>query len=102
MNMAEGEIPSYNMKSKYGLCPTFINTLVRIMELLLQFDDLDVSTKNGCTLLWRCAWLGIVSEKVAKDFKLRGQYGLIYGSTLPMEAGEYGCCSLVGHYFALK
>ena len=90
------------MKSKYGLSPTFINNMTRIMELLLQFDDLDVTTKNGCTLLWRCAWLGIVSEKVAKDSKLRAQYGLIYGSTLPMEAGEYVYCSLVGHYFALK
>lgn len=91
MNRAEGDIPSYNMKNIYGLSPVFINDSTRIMELLLKFGDLDVSSQNGCPLLWRCAWLGIVSEEVAKDLKLRGQYGLKYWSTLPLEAGEYGC-----------
>ena len=88
-----GEVQSYNMKTKYDLTPVFINNSVRIMELLLQFDDLKVWNENGCPLLWRCAWLGIVSQEVAKDSKLREQYGTKYWSTLPVEAGDWKYCT---------
>ena len=81
--------PSYNMPDVNGLSPAFWTESSKIVEMMLQFDDLEVVRRNnGEPILWRCAWKGIVSEKIAMDERLRGQVAEVYDGTLPLELGE--------------
>ena len=85
------ESPSYNMQDKDGLSPAFHTFSSRIMEMLLDFDDLQViKERDGQPLLWVCAERGIVTGKVAKDERMRRQMGLIHDGTLCLEKGEQG------------
>ena len=61
----------------------------RIIEKLLSLDDLEITDKRGKTLLWACSEKGAVTERVATDIKLVGQYGQSYQGTLPLEIGEH-------------
>ena len=81
--------PSYNMLDEEGISPAFWTYSSKIMEMMLQFDDLEVvRRKTGETLLWRCAYMGIMTENIAMDERLRGQVAEVYGGTLPLEKGE--------------
>ena len=66
---------SYNMRNEYVLSPVFYTSSSAIVEEMLKFDDLQVTTENGKQLLWQCARWGCVSKRVASDPKLAGQYG---------------------------
>ena len=83
------QTPSYNMKTKYGATPLFCTKSSRAVELFLQInDDLHTTTAKGCPLLWRCAAMGIVTEKVASDDKVKTQAGQRWKGTMPLETGE--------------
>ena len=85
------ETPSYNMPDEDGLSPAFHTFSSRIMEMLLDFEDLEVvKERDGQPLLWVCAERGIVADKVAKDERLRGQLGLMHNGILSLEKGEQG------------
>ena len=93
INNNAGGVPSYNMDCFDGGTPTFSTESLEIVEDLLQFDDLEVTRddlddNDELPLLWRCAEKGIVSQKVAVDAKLRGQFCLRFWGTLPLEEGE--------------
>ena len=84
-----GGTPSYNMKDSNGETPVFVAVEwnpTRLVELHLELDDLEVTCGNGMPLLWYCARWGRVSEKVARDVKLRGQIGQRWKGQLPLEA----------------
>ena len=86
----EHSLPTYNMQTSYGVTPVFMRTeSARIVEELLTFDDLKVMRGDEMPLLWRCARNGCVSETVATDVKLAGQYMKTYNGTLPLEIGEH-------------
>ena len=68
----------------------FTSKSPKIVELFLQFDDLEVTNRQGKPLLWQCAERGLVTERVAADPKLRGQFGQKWKSRLPIEIGESG------------
>ena len=81
--------PSYNMLDEKGASPAFWTSSSKIMEMMLQFDDLEVVRRNESQpLLWECARRGIVTEKIAMDERLRGQVAEVYLGTLPLEQGE--------------
>ena len=82
--------PSYNMPDDVnGSSPAFWTESSKIMEMMLQFDDLEVvKRKDGQPLLWRFARNGIVTEKIAMDERLRGQVAEEWYGTLPLEKGE--------------
>ena len=82
--------PSYNMPDEDGYSPAFWTYSSKIMEMMLQFDDLEVLSRNtGQPLLWRCAYVGIVTEKIAMDERLKGQVAEVWNDTLPLEEGEH-------------
>ena len=89
-----GGTPSYNMKSRQGNQPVFETTSLRITEMMLHFNDLEVTSEEGRPLLWECAWRGLINKTVAE--RLRGQIGQrwkgVFDSreTLPLEIGEHG------------
>ena len=83
----EGGTPSYNMMDIRGWQPVFWTTSSRIVEMLLRFGDLEVTSGDGEPLLWRCAWKGSASEMVAE--RLRGQIGQRWKDTLPFDRGEH-------------
>ena len=86
-----GETPSYNMQDEDGLSPAFHTFSSGIMEMLLDFEDLEVvKERDGQPLLWVCAERGMVTEKVARDERLRGQLGMMHDGTLSVEKGEEG------------
>ena len=80
--------PSYNMRDISGGSPAFMTSSARIREELLTLDDLELTNWSGKTLLWKCAYEGWVSERVATDVKLSGQYGQRWKGTLPLEIGD--------------
>ena len=85
------ETPSYNMQDEDGLSPAFHTFSSGIMEMLLDFDDLEVvKERDGQPLLWVCAERGMVTEKVASHERLRGQLGMMHDGTLSLEKGEEG------------
>ena len=67
----------------------------RIIEKLLSLDDLEITDKYGKTLLWECSENGAVTERVATDIKLAGQYGISWQGTLPLEIGEQLDCNIL-------
>ena len=100
-------IPSYNVEDSEGHTPLFYTRSSTIVELLLKYDDLEVSllnhpalsryfssfstsVSNHLTLLWHCANKGIVTETIASDERLRDQYGLRYEDKLPLEQALMG------------
>ena len=85
------ETPSYNIRDKTGRSPAYWTYSSTIVEMLLQLEDLWVMQGDGKPLLWECAVSGIVSDKVAQDEKLKGQFVERYQKsqpTLPLEAGS--------------
>ena len=82
-----GGTPSYNMRDQWGRQPVFMTSSSRIVEMMLQFADLEVTSGKGEPLLWRCALKGWVSETVAE--RLKGQIGLRWQGKLPLEIGEH-------------
>ena len=87
-----GRVPSYNMENSRGWRPVFTTSSVRIVEEFLSLDDLDVADRDGRPLLWHCAERGCVSERVATDVKLAGQFSQRWNGTLPLEKGEHHWC----------
>ena len=85
---AGGSHPSYNMGDISGGSPVFMTSSARIREELLTLDDVELTNGSGKTLLWGCAYEGWVSERVATDVKLSGQYGQRWKGTLPLEIGD--------------
>ena len=89
---SKDNIPSYNMKDFVGWSPVFRTSSARILGALLNFADLEVSVPpgvpSGIPPLWMCARNGCVTERVAKDSRLREQYGIRFNGTLPLEEGE--------------
>ena len=83
-----GSLPSYNMLDSHGWRPVFYTSSARIVEEFLTLHDLEVTAGDGEPLLWFCAGRGWVSERVATDAKLAGQYSQRWKGTLPLEAGE--------------
>ena len=83
------DTPSYNMRDENGLSPVFWTASEKIVEAMLEFHDLLVTTRRGVPLLWNCATYGCVSERVATDLKLVGQYGQRWLGRLPLEEGEH-------------
>ena len=75
--------PSYNIQDKNGNSPAFISCSYKLIEMMLQFEDLQLLSGKGKTLLWRCAERNLVSEKVA--WRLRDQLGQRYVGPLPLE-----------------
>ena len=82
----QGGTPSYNLKDVEGNQPVFKTSSSRIVEMLLQFDDLEVTRGDRKPFLWGCAERGLVSETVAE--RLREQIGQRFLDTLPLEEGE--------------
>ena len=80
--------PSYNMRAINGLNPVFRTSSERIVQEMLHFEDLQVTTEDGLPLLWHCAYLGCVTETIALDVKLKSQHGQRWEGTLPLEIGE--------------
>ena len=85
----EGQIPLYNLKDRRGRSTLFFAKSSTIVELLLKYDDIEVSRENGYSLLWHCADKGILTETIATDERLRCQYGQKYAGKLPLEQGEW-------------
>ena len=83
------DMPSYNMRDENGLSPVFWTASEKIVEAMLEFHDLLVTTRRGVPLLWNCATYGCVSERVASDPKLVGQYGQRWLGRLPLEEGKH-------------
>ena len=81
--------PSYNMQDIYGCSPVFLTSSCRIVEEMVRLDDLQVTTRDGSPLLWHCAGRGCVTERVASDQRLVGQYGQRHHGRLPLEEGEH-------------
>ena len=81
-------IPVYNQRNKNGKSPAFLATSPEILQVLLQFDDLDVKNASGTTLLWKCAERGIVTGEVVQHQSLRWALGVRCFSSLPIEEGE--------------
>ena len=81
--------PSYNMRDRNGLSPVFWTTSVRIVEGMLEFNDLQLTKRDGEPLLWYCATNLCVSERVATDHRLIRQYGQRWKGRLPLEEGEH-------------
>ena len=52
-------------------------------------NDLEVRRNDGEPLLWRCAEVGVVTDAIASDDRLAGQYGEIWNGRLPLEKGDY-------------
>ena len=77
------------MKDPKGWSPIFWTSSPRVVEGLLEFDNLDVMRRDGMPLLWHCALSGAVSEKVANDEKLQGQYAFRWKGEIPLEAGKH-------------
>ena len=78
------------MRNGDGLSPVFLTKSSKIVEEMLKLDDLQVTRVDGTPLLWHCAMRGCVSERVASDQKLAGQYGQRWWGSLPLEEGEHG------------
>ena len=76
------------MRDRDGNSPVFRTSSSTIVEEMLKFDDLQV-TRYGMPLLWHCAHEGLVSERVASDPKLAGQYQQRWRGRLPLEEGEH-------------
>ena len=72
-----------------GWNPVFWTKSEKIVEEMLKLDDLQVRARDGEPLLRRCALKGMVSERMASDRKLAGQYGQRYEGRLPLEEGEH-------------
>lgn len=83
----EGEVPSYNAKNKNGFSPLFCTDSARIVELLLQFDDLEVTRLDGRPLLAECARFGIVTEGIARHDRVSAQFAQTHSGKLPLEVG---------------
>ena len=83
------DTPSYNMRDINGYSPVFWTSSLTILEEMLKLDDLYVTDGIGRPLLWHCAERGYVSERVASDQKLAGQYGQRWRGSLPLEEGEH-------------
>ena len=83
------ETPSYNMEDEDGLSPAYHTFSPRIMERLLDFNDLKViKERDGQPLLWLCAERAMVTEKVANDVRLKQQLMLTFDGSLSLEKGE--------------
>ena len=67
----------------------FLTSSCRIVEEMVRLDDLQVTTRDGSPLLWHCAGRGCVTERVASDQRLVGQYGQRHHGRLPLEEGEH-------------
>ena len=80
--------PLYNLPDNQGRYPVFSTRSSKIVELLLKQKDLVVKDKDGCPLLWHCVKGGILTETVAKDEKLRHQYGQKLFGMFPLEIGK--------------
>ena len=77
--------PSYNMKDENGDTPVFQdNTSTRMVESYLKLDDLEVTNARGKPLLWFCAKAGRMSERIARDPRLRNQLGQRWEGSLPL------------------
>ena len=87
----DGEIASYNKAEAIGWTPVSWATSSSIVEMLLQFDDLEVQARWGTEpLLWHCAWRGIVTEKIMQNEKIRSQLGQrTQDGRLPLEEGKF-------------
>ena len=82
------DVPSYNIRDVDGYSPVFRTSSSKIVEVMLKFGDLQVTRWDGIPLLWWCASEGLVSERVALDPKLAGQYGQRWEGSLPLERGK--------------
>ena len=85
------ETPSYNMQDNTGRSPAFWTYSSTIVEMLLPLEGFWVIQGNGKPLLYECAISGMVSDKIAQDEKLTGQYVVRYPESqprLPLEAGS--------------
>ena len=92
----DDEIPSYNIENAEGRTPLSYSR-PGMLELLLQLEDLEaenishlgikVVNGRGRPLLWECATNGLLTETIARDKKLRGQFGMRWAGTLPLEEG---------------
>ena len=80
---------TYNMTDNVGWSPIFLTSSLEVIEVLLAFDDMDVMRRDGMPLHRRCAQRGAVSEKVANDERLQGQYALRWESAIPLEVGKH-------------
>ena len=80
--------PVYNQRNRKGRSPAFLATSPEILQVLLQFDDLDVKNSSGTTLLWKCAERGIITGEIVQHQSLREALGVRCFSSLPMEEGE--------------
>ena len=94
----EGEVPSYNVKNHNGFSPLFCTDSARIVELLLQFDDIEATRLDGRPLLMECARFGIVTREIAGHYKVSSQFAQTHSGKLPLEVamekaelrGRYG------------
>ena len=85
------QIPSYNMKSSHGKTPAFYTARGSIMEILLEFNDLEVTTSDGMPLLWRAVESRALTDAIVNDDKLADQYEQMWKDTLPLEKGDMIC-----------
>lgn len=89
VHLAEGDTtPVYNQRNRMGKSPVFLTNSPKIVQIFLQYDDLDARSKSGTTLLWKCAERGIVSEEIASHPTLREALGVRCFSRLPLEEGK--------------
>ena len=87
--VVQNDTPSYNMRDGGGRSPVFRARSLKIVEEMLKLEDLQLTRgSDGMPLLWHCAGRGYVSEKVAFDPRLAGQYGQRWRGSLPLEQGE--------------
>ena len=84
-------VPSYNMRDENGYSPAFWVQSSNVLEMMLQFDDLEIKRSDDMPLLWKCARRGIVSEQIAMHERLREQIAIKHQGTLPLEIGKHGC-----------
>ena len=98
----DGEIASYNMVEAIGWTPVSWATSSSIVEMLLKFDDLEVKARDR-TLLWHCAWRGILTEKIMTNVKIRSQLGQrTQDGRLPLEEGMFSdVCNILWHMYKI-
>ena len=100
----DDESPSYNIENAEGRTPLSYSR-PGMLELLLQLEDIEeekiphlarmiechlgieVVDGRGRPLPWECVTKGLLTETIARDKKLRGQFGNIWAGTLPLEEG---------------
>ena len=76
--------PTYNMLDDFGCTPVFLTRESRVVEYLLNYNDLSVTDGDGNPLLYECIRKNILTETIANDDRMKSQLGLRHRGLLPI------------------